>query len=137
MKSIGKNGRALLYVLLLLSLTVQSFIPAGFMPAQEKNGLVEIVLCTGSGASKALVDAAGSPFPDESRHQGRQHGDSHASACPYAPVLAHAAPVHAPGAMPVLLPGGDVPLLVAVLVPSGPSVKPWFSQGPPAVLAQA
>lgn len=134
MKFSGQNSRSCFCFLLLLSLIVQSLVPTGFMPAQKKDGLFEIVICTSLGAATIMVDAAHAPLSDQ---QEKKNSDSHVSSCPYAPVLAYGLPLPDAGVLPFILPQGDIFVLAAHSTHSNAALKPWFSQGPPVFLTHA
>lgn len=114
--------------LLLLALMLRALIPAGFMPTQDADGKVAVVICTGTGSTTIMMDAHTVPRP--ASDDAPAHDDAAKQSCPYALVLAFALPASA--AMPAAI-YGDAPRAAATTSLLRTALeKAWFAQGPPA-----
>ena len=127
MKTVLHRSRTLLLALMLLSLMTRSLFPAGYMPAQDADGLFKIVICTATGPATVLVGAEYAPGEQAPPHDG----DSSHAPCPYAPVLAQDVAPPVPALLPPFPREKDMRVVIAALNLSARLAKPWLSQGPP------
>jgi hypothetical protein len=67
--------QTLIRLLVVLAMIVRGVIPVGFMPAQDRNGGIELVICTGHGM---LV------LPDSTPALPSHKSDDRDSVCPFA-----------------------------------------------------
>ncbi len=74
-KTAGKAS-SLMMLVVALAVLLKSVIPAGFMPAFDKDGFTQIVICSGMGQKTILVPSDGVPATD---HQD----DTVAKVCAY------------------------------------------------------
>lgn len=57
-RAIASSG---IFMLVLLALVLKGLLPAGFMPAPSKDGMMEMVICSGMGEKTILVPAGDAP----------------------------------------------------------------------------
>lgn len=67
------------FTFILISLAIQAIIPAGYMPSFNKNGMVEIQICTINGVETVEIEADNAPLPMEPSHEGHETNNI----CPY------------------------------------------------------
>ena len=69
--------------LLVASVLLRSFIPAGYMPSSaDSQHFFNIVICTGYGAQTIAVDENGQPVKQD--HSEHQKHNGHKAPCPFA-----------------------------------------------------
>lgn len=122
--------RALCVLAAVLALWFNLLVPPGFMLARSVEGATRIVICTGGGPLRMVMDGGSSAH----RHD-RQPGEGVQHSCPYA---AHAAPALGPAPLPALdarplLEAGMVLALPFASFPGrGLAAPPPPSHAPPA-----
>jgi hypothetical protein len=121
-KPVSSFGRIALLMTLLLSVMLQGFIPAGFMPSFDKQAT--IVICTPSGTKTIAVDA----------HQAPHHNaDDEAKLCPFAPVIFADAPHNPPQYIAHYFEAGTASISKGRINDYKLIAHSYLSQGPPTV----
>lgn len=117
-------------LLFVLTLTVRSLLPVGFMLAPAAaDGTMTVVICTGHGPETMTLDAEGKPVPQKS-------GAADQNACPYAASAPLAVAVASPA--PEMVPASFAdPLYPSQYVSE--ATRRWITStlvhGPPAFQA--
>lgn len=128
MKRVSRIVRLGFCALMVLSLTAQALIPAGFMPGQGRDGRIEIVICSSSGPSSIFVEAKDSPYPLQ-EHPERKA--SHNEICPYAPVLTQSVLPPVVDVTPPIIAQGPGLLPFTAVAAIYPVAKAYQAQAPP------
>ena len=113
--------------LLLLAVFVRGMIPLGFMPGDLKNHKMGIEICSGLEMKTIFVDTK-APLDNDSKEKHNP--------CPFAPpILAGDAGVYTPPQFADIAYDAFIPSF-RILAKSLPARgKPFFAQGPPALIA--